>query len=316
MKKMAWLAFWVLGLVWGSSFLLIHISVKEINPIELVFIRAGIAAVGLLTVVFIRRMRIPANPREMFPLLLIGLGNPAIPFLLINWGETIIESSVAGVLQSTASLFTMIVAHFVFVDERMNSRRVSGMVIGFIGVVVLFGLNVQDGQILFRGVLGQLAIVGASVFYAFAGVYTRVILNEQQFEPIVVAAFSMLSATVIMGIAMFAAPLLGGPSPIWLGAVSPSAMWSAIVLGVFNTFFAYILFYSIIRALGASRASMVTYIVPVVSVILGVSFGNDDVTINLFVGAALILSGIGIVNLKTNLRLFNRKSKVATEATS
>lgn len=297
MKKLAWFLFWVLGFTWGSSFLLIRISVHEINPFELVFIRVSIAAIGLLIIVHLRGLSIPRKPSALFPLLLIGIGNPAIPFLLISWGETIIDSSVASILQSTASLFTLVIAHFFFDDERLTPQRVGGMILGFAGVTILFGLNFEDGAFAINGLLGQLSIVVASIFYAITGTYSRFILKDKTVKPIVVAAVSMSSATIIMGAAMLLAPVFGGPAPSFFVGISQQAKLAAIALGVFNTLFAYTLLYFIIEAIGASRASMVTYIVPVIGLILGVTFANEPFGWNLVIGAILIISGIGVVNL-------------------
>lgn len=303
MRRWAWVLFWVLGVTWGSSFLLIRIGVQAVNPFQLVFIRVGIAAVGLHIALRLRGIPIPRDRETLLPLLLIGIGNPAIPFLLISWGETIIESSVASVLQSTASLFTLVIAHFFFADERMNTQRVGGSLVGFMGVIVLFGLNFEGGELLLNGLQGQLAVVVASMFYAVFATYSRVILKGKQVRPLVVAAMSMTSAAVLMGIATFAAPLFGGPAPVSLTTLPTHILIAVLTLGVFNTLFAYALFYFIIETLGASRATMVTYVVPVVGVILGVMFGNELLTVNLVVGAALILSGIGIANLPRRVRV-------------
>lgn len=297
MKKWAWTLFWILGLTWGSSFMFIRIGVQEINPFQLVFIRVGIAAVGLMAIIFIRRIPLPDDPMTWVHLAIIGIGNNAIPFVLISWGETHIESSVASILQSTASLFTLVIAHFFFDDERMTPQRIGGMLAGFIGVVILFGVNFDNGEILLKGLLGQLAIVGASLFYASFITYSRVMLNNRHVRPMVVAAITMTSATIVMGILTFTAPLWGGPAPVSLTDVSRGAAQATITLGFFNTLFAYMIFYYIVSQLGAARGAMVTYIVPVVGLILGIIFLGEPLGWNLVVGAAFIMGGIGIVNL-------------------
>ena len=297
MRKSAWIGFWTLGLLWGSSFMLIRISVQEVNPFQLVFTRVGIAAVGLTTLQLLRGRRIPTNPQVLLPLIVVGIGNTAIPFLLISWGETIIESSMASILQSTASLFTLIVAHFLFDDERMSPQRVGGMIAGFLGVVVLFSANIENGRVLLTGLLGQLAIVVASMFYATFTSYSRKVLQNHKVEPLTVAAMAMTSAAVVMGVAMFVAPWFGGPSPIGFGAIPVGARNALLALSVFNTLMAYGIFYFIVGTLGASRAAMVTYVVPVVGLALGVIFLNEPLTWHLAVGAMMILGGIGIVNL-------------------
>lgn len=297
MKKWAWTLFWLLGFTWGSSFMFIRIGVREINPFQLVFIRVGIAAVGLMAIIFIRRIPLPSDPNTWMHLAIIGIGNNAIPFLLISWGETHIESSVASILQSTASLFTLVIAHFFFEDERITPQRVGGMMAGFIGVVILFGVNIENGEVLLKGLLGQLAVVGASLFYASFITYSRIMLNNRKVRPMVIAAITMSSAAIVMGTLTFTAPLWGGPPPVSLFDVSSGAARASITLGVFNTLFAYMVFYYIISQLGAARAAMVTYIVPVVGLVLGIIFLGEPLGWNLVVGAAFIMGGIGIVNL-------------------
>ncbi|MBZ0298653.1 MAG: EamA family transporter, partial [Anaerolineae bacterium] len=139
-KRNAWAAFWLVGLIWGSSFMLIRISVLGFGlfsavetPLggfrtaEIVFIRTAIAAIGLGTVVLLRRVPIPRDWRTLRALAIIGLGNVVAPFLLITWSEQFITSGLAAVLQATAALFTLIVAHFMFADERITTPKVLGL---------------------------------------------------------------------------------------------------------------------------------------------------------------------------------------------
>src|SRR5690606_22578442 len=112
--KQAWIGFWLLALIWGSSFFFIRIGVEHVPPIQLVFIRTGTAALGLNLVLLVRGKRIPFWGRGMIDLLVLGIVNTVFPILLITWGETRIDSGIASVLQGTAVLFTLIIAHFLF----------------------------------------------------------------------------------------------------------------------------------------------------------------------------------------------------------
>src|SRR5215207_9953295 len=109
-----WAGFWLVALIWGSSFMLISIGVEFVHPLHLVFIRTGIAAIGLCLIVVALRRPIPRDPKTILSLVTIGLVNTLLPFLLITWGETHIESGLASVLQATAALFTLVIAHFTF----------------------------------------------------------------------------------------------------------------------------------------------------------------------------------------------------------
>lgn len=300
-KQRAWVAFWVLALIWGSSFLFIRIGVEQLGPFQLVFIRTGIAAVGLNIVLILRGKRLPLDWAGIRPLLVLGVVNTVVPFALITWGEQSIESGLASVLQGTAALFTLLIAHFVFADERITTRKIFGLVMGFLGVVILASRSTGEegaltGDALLH-LLGQLAIVGASFCYAIGGTYSRKVI-QNRLEPIVVAAGAMTVAAIVTGIITYASPLLGGPQPLAYTALEPRVLMAVLTLGFFNTLIAYTMFYSIVQALGAARTSMVTYVVPICGLTLGAIFLNEVVDFRLLLGAVLIIGGIGVVNLR------------------
>lgn len=313
--KQAWAGFWVLALIWGSSFLFIRIGVEQIPPFQLVFIRTGIAAVGLNAVVLLRGKRLPTDWRSIADLLFLGIVNTVFPFALITWGETHIESGVTSVLQGTAALFTLVVAHFALADERITARKLAGLVIGFLGVVVLASRSnsaansgTTDSTLY---LLGQLAIVVASFCYAIGGTFSRKTI-QNRLEPIVVAAGAMTVAAVVTGIITYLAPALGGPSPILLTQLEPRVLGAILALGLINTFVAYLIFYSLVAVLGAARTSMVTYVIPAVGLILGALFLGEQVDIRLLIGAIMILGSIGIVNL--NLKSLLKRGRANADA--
>lgn len=298
--KQAWIGFWLLALIWGSSYLFIRIGVEQVPPFQLVFIRTGIAAIGLTTVVYLRGKRLPTDWRSIGDLLFLGIVNTVFPFALITWGETRIESGLASVLQATSALFSLVVAHFVFVDERITWRKVAGLSAGFLGVVVLASRSTGQttvGITPAMHLLGQMAIVVSSLCYAVGGVYGRKAM-QSRLEPIVTAAGAMLVAAVTTGILASLSPMLGGPAPVAISEFTPRVLGAVVTLGFVNTFTAYLIFYSLIAALGAARTSMVTYVLPVIGLGLGAIFLGEQVDLRLLVGAILILGSIGVVNLK------------------
>lgn len=303
MRKWAWASFWILGLIWGSSFLLISIGVSEFQTVEVVFIRTAIGAVGLCAVIAARRVYVPRDFATLRALAIIGLGNVVAPYLLITWGEETVKSGIAAVLQATAALFTLVVAHFTLADERMTPAKIIGLILGFGGVVVLFSGELNTGQPLADSLIRPLAIVLASLFYAIFTVYSKKIIKGKV-EPVVMAAGTMVTAAVVTG----PLALLGGFTP--LDSVSSNALIGVIILGVLNTFIAYLFFYFIVRELGAAKAAMVTYIVPPVGVVLGALVLNEPLGVTLLVGAGLIMLGIAIVNLRVG-RFFTRKQQPA-----
>jgi drug/metabolite transporter (DMT)-like permease len=311
--KQAWGAFWLLALIWGSSFLFIRIGVEQLPPFQLVFIRTGIAAIGLNIVVYWRGKRLPTDWRSAGNLLFLGAVNTVLPFALITWGETRIESGLASVLQGTAALFTLVIAHFAFADERFSLRKLAGLLIGFLGVVVLASRSAGD-EIAHTDsaahLLGQAAIIGASFCYALGGTYGRKVM-QNRLEPIVVAAGAMTVAAILSGVIAYMSPRLGGPPPVGFEQLEPHVLGAILALGLVNTFGAYLIFYSLLAALGAARTSMVTYVIPVVGLVLGAIFLAEHVDLRLIAGAIMIVGGIGIVNLNMT-SLFNWSKLTST----
>jgi drug/metabolite transporter (DMT)-like permease len=254
-------------------------------------------------------------------LVIIGVGNVVAPFMLITWGEQTVPSGMTAVLQSTAALFSLVIAHFAFADERINPQKVAGLILGFIGVVVLFSGELTQQGAGAAGTLGHLAIVLASLCYAtFTALGRKVI--QGKVEPIIVAFSSMMVASIVTLLPAFTSParfvplksampgvndlvlhvLAGQPGFTPLIAISPRVAVSILLLGVLNTFVAYLFYYFIVKELGAARAAMVTYIIPPVGVILGALLLQETVGSTLLAGAGLIFIGIATVNL----RLFRR----------
>jgi len=300
----AWIGFWALAFIWGSSFLFIRIGVEQLSTFQLVFIRTGIAAVGLNLVVYLRGKRLPTDGAGLRDIAILGIVNTVIPFALITWGEKSIESGLAAVLQATAALFTMIVAHFAFADERVTRRTMAGLVVGFGGVVVLASRSTGGDAIAADAkfqVLGQLAIVVASFCYALGGVYSRKAI-QRRLEPIVAAAGAMTVTALISGVLMYAVPLVGAAAPAALTGLTPRVLGAILTLGVLNTFVAYLIFYATIETLGAARASMVTYVIPAVGLTLGAVFLHEPVDLRLLIGAAMIVGSIGICSTAVRRR--------------
>ncbi len=298
-QRRAWLGFWILAFVWGSSFLFIRIGVEQLSTFQVVFVRTGIAALGLNLIVLLRGKRLPTDRAGIRDLLFVGIVNTVLPFALITWGEKTVESGLAAVLQGTAALFTMVVAHYVFHDERITPRKVSGLVVGFLGLLVLASRSAAGdiaGADPASHLLGQLAIVLACFCYALGANYSRKAI-QSRLEPIVLSAGAMAVTAIISGIICYALPLVGGPAPAPWTSLTPRVAGAMLALGLVNTFVAYLIFYSIVGTLGAGRASMVTYVIPAVGLALGALFLGEQVDLRLLIGASMIVGSIGIVNL-------------------
>jgi drug/metabolite transporter (DMT)-like permease len=286
LKSKDWAAFIALSLAWGSSFLWIKIALQEIGPITLVALRLLFGILGLLVVVAYSRPNLPDTRRLWIVLAVLGIINTALPFVLISWGQQFIDSAVAAILNSTVPLFTMVMAHWYLQDDRLTLQRVIGLVVGFIGVVVLLVRDLDGGTQ--SSLLGQAAVLLAAICYAFSSIFAR--RNAKGVSPIVQAFVPLLVADAVMWTLV---PLVESP------VVFPSLpiTWLAIAwLGLIGSCIAYLLYFYLLHAIGPTRTTMVTYTFPVVGVTLGVIFLNETLDINLLLGAVLVVGSIVIVN--------------------
>lgn len=289
MKTKDLAAFIALSLAWGSSFLWIKIALQEIEPLTLVALRLLFGSLGLLVVVIYDRPNWPDTRRLWVVLAVLGIINTALPFVLISWGQQFIDSAVAAILNSTVPLFTMLMAHWFLQDDRLTLQRVIGLLVGFIGVVVLLLRDLDGGTQ--NNLLGQAAVLLAAFCYAFSSVFAR--RNAKGVSPLVQAFVPLLVADAVMWVLT---PLVESP------VVFPDLpiTWLAIAwLGLVGTCLAYLLYFYLLHAIGPTRTTMVTYVFPLVGVTLGVIFLNESLDLNLLVGGALVVVSIVIVNRKS-----------------
>lgn len=286
-----WTMFWTLAVIWGSSFLLIKVAVEDLEPLHLVSIRIGLAAVCMGVYLRVTRRRWPSERSQQIALLFVGVMNTAVPFTLITWGEQNIDSGLATVLNATVPLFTLVFAHVALADERITSQKVLGLILGFLGVVLLASRSTDSSSA--NSMSGQLAVLAASGCYAVSVVVLRRYLR--QVDPFTIAGYSlMVGAVTVIAIALAALPL---PDVGSLGAKSLAA---AVVLALLNTVLAYFLYYGLLGQWGATRSTLVTYAMPPIGVTLGALFLDETVDWRIVVGAALILAGIVVVNWSRN----------------
>ncbi len=288
MKFKHWLIFILLGAIWSSSFMWIKIAVQEIGPITLVAFRALFGLLFGVVVIFIQRVRVPRSFKSWLPLLLLGFTNIAIPFLLISWGEQFIDSAVASILDATVPLFTILIAHYLLHDDKITLPKVLGLLTGFAGVVVLMSRDLVNAST--SSLLGQAAVILASVFYAVSSVYARRVTEDT--PGILRSAGPLVSASTAMWLATF---LFEGPVEVpQLGITWVALLW----LGIFGSGIAFVMAYYLIHEIGPTRTTMVTYLFPLGGVILGVAFLHEQLTFELFTGALLIVLSLVIANWK------------------
>jgi len=298
MKRKEWAAFILLGLIWGSSFLWIRIAVQDTGPFTLVALRLLFGLAGLAAISLVRRQHFPRDRKIILSLAAMGMINIALPFTLISWGEISVESGLASILNGTVPLFSIIIAHFWLHDERITVPRIVGLVVGFAGVVILVGRNLDFSSVS-AGFFGQLAIIGAAISYAVSASYSRKYLRGQ--PPLIQSTATILVADAVMWLSLPAvgtlAPSLDAPNQFPTLPIT----WFAIVwLGLLGSCVAFLLFYYLLNSWGATRTTLVTYVFPVVGLVLGIVFLGETMDWRLGVGSALILSGIVVVNVKRN----------------
>jgi drug/metabolite transporter (DMT)-like permease len=273
----------VLASIWGAAFMLIEIGLRGFPPAALIAGRLGSAALALALFQAVRG-QLGATLARVRPyagrLALAGVGGVAVPFFLIAWGQQYVDSNIAAILNASAPLFTVLLAAAAVRSERVTGLRLGGFVVGFAGVVLVVGTP-SDGN---RGLLGALAIVAATVFYAAGALFvSRRLRGLSAFD----VSFGMLgwssAVTVPAGLAV-----LPGSDYGW----GPAA--AILVLGVVATAFAFQLYFGLIAGVGAARAILVTYLVPALAVVYGVTLLDESLRWTAVAGLALVLAGVGI----------------------
>ena len=292
MTSRQWAAFLALTVIWGSSFLWIKIAVAELDPVSLSALRLCLGAIGLAVFYLMARPGTPRGAGEWASLIVLGVLGSSVPWILIGWAEITIDSSMATILNATVPLFTVVLAHFFLDDERFSAGRVLGLLLGFAGIVVLVGRSggaeSAGGDLLDRRTLGRLAMLVSSFIYASGGVLARRKLRSV--DPMIVAVYPLALGNLGLAMGMAAA---GRPVVLPTSTIT----WLAVVyLGVPAAGIAYWLYFYLLRGVGPTRASMVTYAVPVIGVALGVAVLGEQVGWQFLFGSLLVLASIWVVN--------------------
>ncbi len=291
-----WFELCLLALIWGGSFLAIRTALDEIGFLASVSHRVLWAALLLWIIVALRKESLPRSAAVWGAFLIMGLLNNVIPFSLMAWGQLHIETGLTAILNAAAAIWGVLVAALVFPDERLTARRIIGVLIGFFGVATAIGLA-SFTKLDLRS-LAQLAVIGGTVSYAFAGSWARARLKEV--SPIVSAAGMLTGSTIVM---LPLTLVVEGSFPM---ALEPRT-WGAIAYyAIAATAFAYLLYYRILAAAGAGNLLLVTLMIPPVAILLGAWARNEELGAPAFLGFALLAIGLLILDGRS-LRLFRRE---------
>lgn len=272
----------LLTLFWGSSFLWIKVAIRGLSPDEVTFARLILGAGVLFAVVAFQRASVPRSPVVWLHIVVASLFANATPYLLFALGEQHVASSTAGILNATTPLWTVVVALATGHQRSVVPRQAAGLIVGFGGAVLVFSpWEASSGLVS----IGAIECVLAACCYGIGYVYMDRFLVRRGIGPVTLSACQLLAASGWLAIVLGAT---GAPAP----RLDFSVVASMVVLGVFGTGVAYVLNYQIIHSEGATVASTVTYLLPIVAIVLGVLALGERLTALVVAGIALILAGV------------------------
>ena len=286
-------AFTALSLIWGASFLLIKLGIRDMSPVVLVLLRSAAGAVALgLIMVATRRSLVSRDWRQrIVPFVIIAIVNALLPWALIAWGEEHISSGLASILNSTTTLWTAILIFWVIPTERPSALNYVGVLVGISGVVILVLPDLQAHGVS-GSVLGVFAVVAASVSYATAALFARTKLRGMD---VFQQSFGQLGVTALLAVPI-AAPAIPAVHLAWL------SLGAVIALGVGGSGIAYLLYYYTLNTLGPVRATGVTFVVPITAVFWGVVLLHESLSVPVVAGMSVILAGVVLTNLRRTRR--------------
>jgi len=291
----------LLALIWGASFMLIKIADRELAPSTLVLGRLGSATV-LLAAIAVVSLGLRGTLGEIRDawgwLVVVALVNTAVPFWLLSWGETRIDSGLASIIQGAVPIFNALIAFGFFREARVGGLRLLGLGIGFVGVALLVGAQ-PEGKL-----LGALAVVAMALCYAVGTLLAGRHLRRT--PPLVVA----LASTGVSTLVALPVGVVQAPGGMWHG----ETIMAILVLGFVGTAVAYLLFFALIQRAGANYATLVTYLVPPIALAYGAIFLDESFGLTAFAALALVLVGVALATGSVRLASFRAGRAEAREA--
>ena len=285
-KLIDWLGLLALVVMFGSAFLLTKIAVHEIPPLVVV---AGRILVGAILLIIISCMQ-GEQFRSLIPywplLFLLALTGNCLPFFVITWGQQFVDSSLAGILMAMMPLTTVVLAHFFVQGEHITRNKIIGFLLGFAGVIILMqpDLVLTSGFNLLQ-LFAMLSILSGAISYAVNSILAHALPK---------ISLSLISAGVLLMASVMILPLSLAQGMDWVQESSWQSISSVILLGLFPTGLATIIYFRVIRHAGPAFLSQINYLIPVWAVFMGVIFGGESLTIHALLALVVILFGIGI----------------------
>jgi len=275
-----------LATLWSSSFGFIKVAVETIPPFSVAAGRLLLAAILIVTIARLRGLRFPGEKGLWPKFLAVGLFGNALPFTLISWGEVTIDSGLAAILMAAMPLATLVLAHFFTSDERMNPARVLGVALGFGGVLTLIGPAALAG--LGDEAVRQTAVAGGAVCYAIATIVARRLPRM----PLLLSGAGALTASVLWSLPL--SLLMDRP---WELAPSPESLGSVVILGLFPTALAILLYFALLQRTGATFIALNNYLIPSLGMIWGILFLGEALSLRATIALGIILAGIAVTRI-------------------
>ncbi len=289
-KFLDWLGLLALVIMFGSAFMFTKLAIQVFPPAIVASGRIIIAALMLLAVALLKRESF-SFLRNTWPLLIaLAFFGDCLPFYLISWGQLTVDSSIAGILMAIMPLTTIVMAHFFVKGEHLTKNRVIGFLLGFLGILILLGpaaLAKLDSQ--GNTFFAMLAILGGAVSYAVNTILAKQLPNE---------SFLAISTAVLVIASLMMLPLLFTTEYEWQIKLLSIELLSLLLLGLFPTAIATIIYFAVIARVGPSFLSQINYLIPVWAVFMGIIFLNETVEVNALVALAVILLGIAVAQRK------------------
>jgi drug/metabolite transporter (DMT)-like permease len=284
-NRRAWILFAIVSVLWGIPYFFIKVAIEDLSPVVVVAGRVAIAAL-ILVPVAAAQGTLGILRRRFGTVAFLAVVHIAVPFSLITFGESHISSSLAGLLIATEPVMIALLS---IRAEPLTLGRVTGLTLGLVGVAVLIGLDLSGDRL---GLLGAAMVLVATLSYAVATVVVQ--QRAAEIPPASLAAGTTTISTILL-LPFAIAALPSTPVPA-------SSLWAVVVLGVFSTAVALLVFYRLIVVAGPNRAGLVTYVNPVVAVLLGVAVLHESIHPSTLLGFTLIVVGCWLSTRRTSVK--------------
>lgn len=285
-KPLDWLGLIALVIMFGSAFMFTKLAVQEFSPAIVAAGRIIIAAIVLLLIALLRKESFGFLRNTWLLIIALAITGDCLPFYLISWGQQTVDSSIAGILMAVVPLTTIVLAHFFVVGEPLTTNRVVGFLLGFLGIIVLLGpaalAKFESGA---NVVISMLAILGGAISYAINTILAKRLPNE---------SFLAISTAVLVIASLIMLPILLVSNDAWIIKPGRIEFISLVLLGVFPTALATIVYFAVIARVGPSFLSQINYLIPVWAVLMGIVFLNEFIGIKEYIALAIILLGIAV----------------------